>query len=352
MKIKLILPFLILFTALSVAADKAGDKDMESKKDTESKSTEPQVKDNVSIYVVRPGDSLWKISKNFYNTPVLWPRLWKLNPAIDKPHRIYPGEVISLKRQIPRLPVVEFDPEKRDFIIGDIDPPPPVFYFSKAHKAGFISHDEWEHMGTIINSEPPRIMIAEENTLAYINLGTEHNVEVGDTFTVFKTSKHVFHPVTKKRIGYKVAILGELEVHEVLGENLSSAKVTASNREMHRGARIRPTEEFVKEVIIRKGSDQLDGVIVENRNNLTYAAQNDIVYIDAGSQDNIVPGNTFSIFQHPRTVVDLDTGRNLTVPRYEIGKLVVINVRRHVSTGVVIKSKRQISTGDIVSLDL
>ena len=32
MKIKLILPFLILFTALSVAADKAGDKDMESKK--------------------------------------------------------------------------------------------------------------------------------------------------------------------------------------------------------------------------------------------------------------------------------------------------------------------------------
>ena len=68
MKIKLILPFLILFTALSVAADKAGDKDMESKKDTESKSTEPKVKDNVSIYVVRPGDSLWKISKNFYNT--------------------------------------------------------------------------------------------------------------------------------------------------------------------------------------------------------------------------------------------------------------------------------------------
>jgi LysM repeat protein len=301
MKLKLILPFLLLFSALSVAADKAGNKN------AESKSTEPEIKDNVSIYVVRPGDSLWKISKNFYNTPVLWPRLWKLNPAIDKPHWIYPGEVISLKRQVPKLPVVEFDPEKRDFIVGDIDPPPPVYYYSKAHKAGFISPDEWEHMGTIINSEPPRIMLGKENTLAYINLGTEDNIGVGDTFTVFKSSKPVLHPVTHRRIGYKVAILGEIEVHEVLGEKLSSAKITASNREMHRGARIRPTEEFVKDVIIRKGTGELDGYIVENRNNLAYAARNDVVYIDAGSQDNVVPGNTFTIFQHPRTVVDLDT---------------------------------------------
>lgn len=341
MKFKLILPFLLLFTALSVAEDK----------NEKAKSTEPEVKGDVSIYVVRPGDSLWKISKNFYNTPVLWPRLWKLNPAIDKPHRIYPGEVISLKRQVPRLEVVDFDPDKREFMVGDLDPPPPVYYYSRAHNAGFITPDEWEHMGTIINSEPPRIMLGKENTLAYINVGTEDNVAVGDTFTVFKTSKPMLHPVTGKRIGYKVAILGELEVHEVLGENLSSAKVTASNSEMHRGARIRPTEEFVKEVIIRKGEDELDGVIIDNKNNLAYAARNDVVYIDAGSQDNIVPGNTFTIFQHPRKIKDLDTGKLLTVPRLPIGKLVVIDVKKDVSTGVVLESERQVSKGDIVSLD-
>ncbi len=277
--------------------------------------------------------------------------MWKLNPAIDKPYRIYPGEVISLKRQVPKLAVVDFDPEKRDFIVGDIDPPPPVYYYSRAHNAGFISPDEWEHLGTIINSEPPRIMLGKENTLAYINLGTDDNVAVGDSFTVFKTSKPVLHPVTKKRIGYKVAILGELEVHEVLGEKLSSAKITASNREMHRGARIRPTEEFVTEVVIRKGEEDLDGVIVENKHNLAYAAQNDVVYIDAGSQDNVVPGNTFTIFQHPRIVKDLDSGKNLTVPKLPIGKLVVINVKKHISTGVVIESDRQVAKGDIVSLD-
>ncbi|NIP29799.1 MAG: LysM peptidoglycan-binding domain-containing protein [Candidatus Dadabacteria bacterium] len=346
MKLKFILPFLLLFTALSFAADKEPDKDMKAK------STEPEIKGDVSIYVVRPGDSLWKISKNFYNTPVLWPRLWKLNPAIDKPHRIYPGEVISLKRQVPRLPVVEFDPEQREFVVGDIDPPPPVYYYSKAHKVGFISPDEWEHMGTIINSEPPRLMIAEENTLVYINLGTEDNVAVGDIFTVFKTSKPVLHPVSKRRIGYKVAILGEVEIKEVLGEKLSSAYVTASNREIHRGARVRPKEEFVKEVIIRKGEVELDGVIVENRNNLIYAAQNDVVYIDAGSKDNVLPGHTFTIYQHPRNVIDLETGKNLTVPKFPIGKLVVINVKKNVSTGVIIESDRQVGKGDIVSLDM
>ena len=59
MKLKLILPFLLLFSAFSIAADKADDKD------AKVKSTEPEVKGDVSIYVVRPGDSLWKISKNF-----------------------------------------------------------------------------------------------------------------------------------------------------------------------------------------------------------------------------------------------------------------------------------------------
>ena len=51
----------------------------------------------------------------------------------------------------------------------------------------------------------------------------------------------------------------------MLGEKLSSAKITASNREMHRGARIRPTEEFVSELIIRKGEGDLTGVIVEKQ---------------------------------------------------------------------------------------
>lgn len=336
MRVKYLMPFLLLFTVFAIAQDKT-----------------PKPKDNVSIYVVRPGDSLWKISKNFFDTPVFWPRLWKLNPAIDNPARIYPGEVIALKQQAPKLPIAKFDPERRSYVIAELDPPPPVFYYSLAQKIGFITPDEWEHMGTIINSEPPRVLLAKtQNIEPYINLGTDDNVVVGDRFTIFRTSKTVFHPVTHKRVGKKVAILGELEVKEVLGEKLSLTKITSSNREIMRGDRLRPAEEFVKEVVIRKGTTKTEGYIVESRNNLHLSAMFDVVYIDAGRRDKVVPGNTFTIYQYPRVTIDLDSGKNITIPKLEIGRLVVLDVRKETSTGFILESSRQVIPGDLISLDL
>ena len=47
-------------------------------------------------YIVKKGDTLWDISSVFLNQPWLWPKLWQLNPEINNPHLIYPGDVISL----------------------------------------------------------------------------------------------------------------------------------------------------------------------------------------------------------------------------------------------------------------
>jgi LysM repeat protein len=334
MRFQYIIIFLVLFSILSLAQDKPNTPN-----------------DNVSIYVVRPGDSLWKISKNFFNSPVLWPRLWKLNPTIDNPHKIFPGEVINLKQQAPKLPIAKFDPAKKSFTLGDVDPPPPVYYYSLSQDAGFISPDEWEHMGTIVNSEPARILLGRES-VAYINVGTNDNVAVGDKYTIFRSSKIVLHPITNKRVGYKVAILGELEVSEVLGEKISTAKITKSNREITRGARIRPAEEFVKEVVVKKGTADINGYIIDNQKNLHMSGMFDVVYFDAGMEDNVVPGNVFTIYQYPRQTKDLDTGRQLTIPKFPIAKMIVLNVQRDVSTGLIFESSRQVVPGDLVSVDL
>ena len=334
MRFQYIIVFMLLFSAMALA---------------QQKQSKP--KENVSIYVVRPGDSLWKISKNFFNTPVMWPRLWKLNPTIDNPHRIYPGEVINLKQQAPKLPIAKFDPEERNFSIGDTEPPPPVYYYSRSEDAGFIAPDEWEHLGTIVNSEPPRVLLGRES-IAYINVGTDDNVAVGDKFTIFRSSKIVLHPVTNKRVGYKVAVLGELEVTEVLGPKISTAKITKSQSEIMRGARIRPVEQFVQEVVVRKGTSSIDGYVLESKNNLQMSGMFDVVYIDAGKEDNVIPGNVFTIYQYPRKTKDLDTGQMMTIPKYPIGKLIVLNVQRDTATGLIFQSSRQIAPGDLVSLDL
>ena len=47
-------------------------------------------------YIVKKGDTLWDISEIFLNQPWLWPKLWRLNPDINNPHLIYPGDELRL----------------------------------------------------------------------------------------------------------------------------------------------------------------------------------------------------------------------------------------------------------------
>jgi hypothetical protein len=45
-------------------------------------------------YVVKQGDTLWDIARTFLDRPWLWPSVWKDNPDIENPHRIYVGDVL------------------------------------------------------------------------------------------------------------------------------------------------------------------------------------------------------------------------------------------------------------------
>lgn len=311
----------------------------------------PPPKDGTTIYVVKPGDSLWKISGRFFGNPLFWPRLWEINPNIDNPNLIYPGDVLALRPQQPAIPVVKVEPKSHKVSFEDIEAPPPVFYYSRGGSEGFISPDEWEHIGTILTSEPPKILLGAGD-IVFTNVGSKNGAGTGDVFTIFRTSKPVIHPITGYRIGYKVAILGELEMLEILGKRKSTAVITSSYQEITRGARVRPEEPFVKEVILRKGTQRVDGFIVENKNNVTLSGSGDVVYLDVGEVNAVVPGNVFSIYTNPRKAWDPDAGKEVVIPGTLIGKIVVLEVKQKSSTGIITESSRQIEIGNVVSLDI
>lgn len=304
-----------------------------------------------SIYVVKSGDTLSSISNRFFGNPLLWPRLWELNPYIDNPNRIYPGNVIALMPSQPDLPVVKINPETKVQEIVDVMPPRPIYYYSLGGSEGFISPDEWEHMGVILTSETPKIILYDGDKV-FTNLGTHHGVKPGDKFTVFRTSKQVLHPIRGTRVGYKVAILGELEIRHILGKRKSSAIITQSFREITRGAKIRPHRPFVKEVSIKKGQRETYGYVIDTKNPVQFGSQGSIVYIDRGSEHSVVAGNTFSIYTHGRRIKDPDSGKEVKLPGILIGKMVVLDVTENSSTGIITESSRQIEMGSPVSLDL
>ena len=325
-------------------------------------------------YVVKKGDTLWGISKDLLQDPLLWPRLWEKNPAVKDPNLIYPGDRLTLPgKEIAPAPVAEAPkaepakekaeappaappelpkPAPAPAAARPVEPPVPLFSRDAVVCSPALTTEamvESVGIGSIVRSVDNRTLISMEDT---VGVGVNANVALnpGDRLAVVRPAQRLIHPRTGLPISRVLYILGLVEVKEAR-DRVVLGRVSYSCGAMSIGDLVMPytPAQFPEGKIAQPTQRSVEGVVVDSLRGERLIGMLQAVFLDVGAAQGVGPGDVFGIYRPSPPVVDA-SGTVLAIPPVRLGEAVVIRVTDQTSTAAVTTSALEVRIGDQVAL--
>ncbi|HET7854033.1 MAG TPA: LysM peptidoglycan-binding domain-containing protein [Candidatus Methylomirabilis sp.] len=329
------------------------------------------------VYNVREGDTLWAIAGRYLDNPRLWPQIWKENPFVTNPNRIFPGDPLTIpgfgppSRSLAEAPPVP--PVGEEQVAPPIAPPvegvPPtgvaavprpedLIKTPATPSALAIPRAALECSGFVAQKQEivrvGRIMrpVEEDNMRhwywddVFVDLG-RRQVRRGDRFRVVRPTTTIVHPATGARVGVKVKTLGTVEIVSTAGA-APRARITYNCEDIADGDLLMEAKELMppQRGVTQPAHLRVGGTIVGSKEEADSLGQGDIVYVDVGQQQGIVPGDEFSIYRVSGVGIDPDSDRAIPLAPTKQGELVVIRTSAQAATGLVTGSNIQLRVGE------
>jgi len=214
--------------------------------------------------------------------------------------------------------------------------------------SGYITSKPVPSWGTIIGSKDGAVNLTE-GEVVFIQLEPEMEVQAGDRFSIIRLGKSVTHPVTKQNLGTLVLMPGELVILERKDE-VAVAKIRKSFTPVLRGDMILPAQPILPEAAPLRTQKKMEGVVVFSPESTVAISEKEFLFIDRGSQDGVMVGDLFSIYQHParpRGRYGEPKEEMKEIPLVRVGEVVVVSVRQETCTALVTRSFQPIYIGDL-----
>jgi LysM repeat protein len=340
-------------------------------------------------YVVKKGDTLWGISRDLLQDPLLWPRLWETNSFITNPHRIYPGDQLAVpgKDLAPAPPVAEAPkpappaqtveapkppppaapapappvaPMPPPAPVAAIPPPapvaatpapeppvPPASRHAMVCSPGLVPEQKVDSVGigTLVKSAEERLMLSMEDRVV-VGLDDNHAVKKGDQFLVARTGRRLINPRTGQSAGRVLYAVGLLEVTEVQAR-VVQARVSYSCGPIGLGDRVIPYAPllFPDDKTPQPARRSVSGVIVDSLRGEQLMGIQQIAFVDVGADQGVALGDVFAL-RRPNLPAPMQTGVFLPMPSDQLGDAVVIRVVERSVTVLLTSSAREVRVGD------
>jgi hypothetical protein len=320
------------------------------------RSVIPVAPDAPERYVVQKGDTLWDIASRFLSDPWYWPEIWYINPQVENPHLIYPGDELALiwvdgkpRVVLERGGATRLSPRVREQPLSEA-----------------IRAIPWNIVEAFM-SRPTVLAKEQVKNAPYVVAGREHRIAsaAGDDVYVRRlpsaaapgASYRLYHVGPELRDPDDGDVLGYDGVYTGLGQltrqgDPAALRLTASARETVPGDIALPDVVDVNmDFIPRAPSGTVSGTVMAVADERLLGGQYIVVVINRGKAHGLEPGNVLSLWKQGPEVED-ETAHAVSgkaqLPENMVGRFMVFKSWDRLSYGLVLTTDREIAVGDSV----
>ena len=343
----------------------------------------PQPPAGAQVHIIERGDTLWDLAAKNYGNPYLWPQIWEKNQYILDAHWIYPGDPLVMGLEVAPVDTLTEGGGTGDEegtgtpeTTGDVltpeqaaGAPVPLGAESDIYCTGYIGDLDEKFEYTIIGSEYEslgpdldlgastgfrgkygRVGTVKYNLstgdIVYLDGGRARGMTPGTVFTVVEPQRQVIHPLTDQVAGRFYHSVGRIRVLSVqeetaIGEIVHTCDPILVGQQLQafepepvplgRPTALRPLNYPSTEEELRASP-----VILFSQDNLVSLAEDHVVYIDRGAEQEVTPGDVYTIYRMNHD----------GLPPIVVGELAVLSVHRSSSVAKIIESRYAVFIGD------
>lgn len=316
-------------------------------------------------YVVKPGDTLWDISKVYLRDPWYWPEIWYVNPQVANPHLIYPGDVLKLIYidGQPRLTVAErgdgskrLSPQvRREALSRAVTAIPYDVIAGFAGRPVLLDKDQVKSAPYVVALRDDHMIGSEGRDIYARGIG---DAAVDARYSIVHVDGQLRDPETNDLLGHTGIYVGSGPVTKA--GDPAKIHLTDSKREALQGDKLFPeSTEVNNDFVPHSPSSEVQALVIAVRQS-TIMGQYQLVALNRGSEAGLEAGHVLAISEQGGIVRDkfkkgglgadnvkvMGGGSKVQLPDERVGLVMVFSTTPRMSYALVLESQKEIREGD------
>jgi LysM repeat protein len=329
-------------------------------------------------YVVQRGDTLWDIAAKFLRDPWNWPEIWQINPQIENPHLIFPGDTLTLvynDNGRPAVTVTErgpapavtggggverLSPRVRELPLENAIPAIPY-----AQVQAFLSRSvvlekkELAHLPYVVANKNGLVSSAGEDLYARHATAAQ-----GYLYNVVHLGNKLVDPDDDAVLGYEGVYVGQGRVQRP--GDPATLHLLDSTREALIGDYLLPEQDALPTNFVPHAPAQdVVGQIIAVMDGVALAGQFEVVVLNRGTKQGLDPGTALRVYQTGKVVRDEGGGKGsgqggkngrehgtfgkkVRLPDEPVGTMMVFRTFDRMSYALIMEATGDISVYDTV----